>query len=93
MTTNKPKHDSELRAAIIAEMKRRRDEDSETCSRIGWPLFRPTYCTWWFKFKIPLETKVIRRELARMERDGVVSRSERSTSNNTQWILVEHEVR
>lgn len=75
MTTNKP-HDPELRAAIIAEMRRAKETGG--------------YCTWWFKFHIPFETKVVRQELERMEREGLVT-ADRSRSNNTLWRLVEHD--
>lgn len=73
MTTNKP-HDPELRAAIIAEMQRAKETEG--------------YCTWWFKFNINRTTTVTRKELERMERDGLVT-ADRSQSNNTKWRLVD----
>jgi len=90
MTASKP-HDPELRAAIIAEMRRKKEVDRAVWKTIGdltW--FERTwgYCTWWFKFEIPRETKEIRRELEKMERDGLVT-ADRSRSNNTLWKLVE----
>lgn len=92
MTTNKP-HDPELRAAIIAEINRAKAEGAERWKATGDPdlaWYEKTwgYCTWWFKFKIPLPTKVIRKELEKMERDGLVT-ADRSRSNNTLWKLVE----
>jgi len=75
-------HDPELRAAIIAEMKRERDK----CQEALWSTHE--YCTWWFKFAIPYETRAIRKELERMERDGLVA-ANRRLSNNTRWRLIE----
>lgn len=80
---------AELRGLIIAEMKRRRESDAE---KYTW-IYKNTgkaheYCTWWFKFKVPFTTKVIRAELERMERDGLVT-SDRSESNNTRWMLTD----
>lgn len=87
------KHDSALRDAIIAEMKRRKDADFEQYGRLYGEMANFGrvwgYCTWWFKFSINEETKVIRRELERMERDGIVFRTDRSTNNNTMWALIE----
>jgi hypothetical protein len=55
-------------------------------SRGGW------FCTWWYRFHIePFTTKQIRRELERMERDGLLE-SDHSQSNNTKWKLVEQPV-
>ena len=52
-------------------------------SRGGW------FCTWWFRFHIePFTTKQVRRELERMERDGLIE-SDHSQSNNTKWKLVQ----
>jgi hypothetical protein len=52
-------------------------------SRGGW------FCTWWFRFHIePFTTKQVRRELERMERDGLLE-SDHSQSNNTKWKLIE----
>lgn len=52
-------------------------------SRGGW------FCTWWFRFHIePFTTTQVRRELERMERDGLLE-SDHSQSNNTKWKLVE----
>lgn len=48
---------------------------------------RMSVCTWWFKFHIDEKnTGLIRRELNRLEKEGVV-KSDRSQSNNTQWWL------
>lgn len=44
-------------------------------------------CTWWFKFHIPHATKAIRRELEKMEREGLVT-SDRSQPGNTKWAMV-----
>jgi hypothetical protein len=48
------------------------------------------FCTWWFKFHVSgaRDTPEIRRELERMERDGLVE-SDRSQSNNTKWKLTQ----
>ena len=94
MTTNKP-HDPELRAAIIAEIGRGKAEGREQWAGYGedaliWHDKTFAYCTWWFKLKIPRATRVIRQELERMERDGLVT-ADRSQSNNTKWRLVEHD--
>lgn len=70
----------ELRAAILAEMQRQLNDEKASLPKMIW------YCTWWFKFAIPHETKVIRRELERMEQEGLVV-SDRSQSNNTRWRL------
>ena len=87
------KHDSVLREAIIAEMKRRKDADFEQYGRLYGEMANFGrvwgYCTWWFKFHIDEETRVIRRELERMERDGIVVRTNQSTNNNTMWALAE----
>ncbi|SFX16496.1 hypothetical protein SAMN03159390_00586 [Pseudomonas sp. NFACC49-2] len=50
---------------------------------------RDWFCTWWFKFHVSgaRDTPEIRRELERMERDGLVE-SDRSQRNNTKWRLV-----
>ncbi|WP_448649270.1 hypothetical protein [Pseudomonas corrugata] len=47
------------------------------------------FCTWWFKFHVSgaRDTPEIRRELERMERDGLVE-SDRSQRNNTKWRLI-----
>ena len=87
------KHDSALRDAIIAEMKRRKDADFEQYGRLYGEMANFGrvwgYCTWWFKFHIDEDTRVIRRELERMKRDGIVFRTDQSTNNNTQWALTE----
>lgn len=47
------------------------------------------FCTWWFRFDVmPHTTKEIRRELGRMEKEGLVI-SDRSQRNNTKWSLTE----
>ena len=94
MKTNKP-HDPTLRAAIIAEIGRRKAEERDMWAGRGeefltWHEKTFAYCTWWFKLHIPFATKVIRQELKRMERDGLVT-ADRSQSNNTKWRLVEHD--
>lgn len=83
--------DAVLRAAIIEEMKSRRAKSSSqfgTEDIAKWP-DRFSYCTWWFKSAIKRPTREIRRELDRMERDGVIRRGLESTSNNTHWVLLE----
>ncbi len=86
-TPNNP----QLRQAIIAEMKRRKADDiAQLPSLYAYLDNEHEYCTWWFKFKINEPTKLIRRELERMADEGLVVRSERSTSNNTRWILAEN---
>ena len=79
LRTRKP-HNPKLRAAIIAEMNR-----GEEAGEMPFG-----YCTKWFKFKLlAWTTPTIRKELERMERDGLVT-ADRSESNNTKWRLVEH---
>ena len=51
---------------------------------------RGEFCTWWFKLHIDSDTKAIRRELEKMEREGLVT-SDRSQSNNTRWRLAAEE--
>lgn len=78
--------ENELRNAILEYMKREKARHDQTF--LGRPCDMPT---WWFKFHIAdHDTKGIRRELERMERDGLVI-SDRSQSNNTKWILVDRE--
>lgn len=78
---------NQLRGLIINEMGKREalqeNHFKELYDRniFGW------YCTWWFKFNLNIETKIVRRELERMERDGLV-KSDRSQSNNTKWLLI-----
>lgn len=47
------------------------------------------FCTWWFKFHVSgaSGTPEIRRELERMEKEGLIE-SDRSQSNNTKWRLI-----
>jgi len=54
-------------------------------SALGW------FATWRFKFHINghSDSKAIRRELDKMEREGIV-RSDRRMSNNTLWQLVKN---
>lgn len=67
---------SVLREGIIECMK-----DPRWACR-GW------YPTWRFKFRlVQYDTKEIRRELDRMERDGLVA-SDKHQSNNTMWKLI-----
>lgn len=49
------------------------------------------FCTWWFKFHVSgaRDTKEIRRELERMERDGMVE-SDHYQINNTKWRLTKY---
>lgn len=72
---------SELRGFILDYMKRETAKHRE-----HWGDRPCTMPTWWFKFNMGYETKEIRRELERMERDGLVT-SDRSQSNNTKWLL------
>lgn len=44
--------------------------------------------TWRIARRLNVETKVVRRELKRMERDGIVDRAPYSTANNTIWRLL-----
>lgn len=90
----------ELRKAIIAEMKRKKRAaimNAEYCGA-GREIEKIwAYPTWWFKLApnflegVPpkTRTKVVRRELERMEREGIVARHKRSTSNNTLWVLTD----
>ena len=47
-------------------------------------------CTWWFKGYMNHGTPAVRRELEKMEREGLVA-SDRSQANNTKWELVQTE--
>ena len=49
------------------------------------------FCTWWFKFHVSgaSGTPEIRRELERMEREGLVE-SDRTQTNNTKWRLTKY---
>jgi hypothetical protein len=66
-----------LREKIIDYMQQREQ------STRGW------FCTWWFKFHVVgvSGTPEIRRELERMQRDGLVE-SDREQTNNTKWRLI-----
>lgn len=46
-----------------------------------------SYCTWWFRHKTGVTTCEVRRELRKMEKDGLVT-ADRSQRNNTKWSLV-----
>ncbi|MNJ37881.1 hypothetical protein D3C77_327170 [compost metagenome] len=63
-----------LREKVISYMQQREQNVG------GW------FCTWWFKFHVSgaSGTPEIRRELERMEKEGLVE-SDRSQSNNTKW--------
>lgn len=76
-----------LRDEIIAEMRRYMAAQDETFPEWATP-YKYEYCTWWFKFHIPHTNKEVRRELERMEREGIVT-SNRREKNNTRWNLVE----
>lgn len=66
-----------LRGKILDYMRRCRAQNA------NW------FCTWWFRFDlVPHSTREIRRELERMERDGLVV-SDHSQRNNTKWSLTE----
>ncbi|CAI8885449.1 DUF1738 domain-containing protein [Pseudomonas donghuensis] len=66
-----------LREKIITYMQQREQSVG------GW------FCTWWFKFHVSgaSGTPEIRRELERMEKEGLIE-SDRSQSNNTKWRLI-----
>ncbi|MFK0090971.1 hypothetical protein ACIQUS_27280 [Pseudomonas sp. NPDC090755] len=66
-----------LREKIIDYMQQREQ------SPRGW------FCTWWLKFHVSgaSGTPEIRRELERMEKNGLVE-SDRNQSNNTKWRLI-----
>ena len=71
----------DLRSDILAYMKRETDKyDSAYYGR------KCQMPTWWFKFHLSSDTKTIRRELERMEQEGLVE-SDHSQSNNTKWSL------
>ena len=65
-----------LRSAILEYMRRETGNYGRKCQ----------IPTWWFKFHVDGDTKTIRRELERMEHDGLVE-SDHSQSNNTKWSL------
>lgn len=79
-----------MRQSIIEEMQRQERECRQTFfqgthySR----QFYAMYCTWWFNKRAGIPTAVARRELLRMEKDGIVI-ADRSMRNNTRWMLVE----
>lgn len=75
-----------LRADILTYMKQKTAEH-QASKFAGRPV---ELCTWWFKFHIDSDTKTIRRELEKMEREGLVE-SDRSQSNNTKWRLAAEE--
>ena len=68
--------DYDIRAQIVDELRKK-------SAAYG-------YYTWRFKFAINCDTKTIRRELVRMERDGLVI-ADRSHSNSTRWWLTDGE--
>ncbi|MNR54740.1 hypothetical protein D3C85_1749750 [compost metagenome] len=75
-----------LREAIVSYMERKTAEHLASTSAC-----RPVeICTWWLKFHVDSDTKAIRRELEKMEREGLVT-SDRSQSNNTKWRLTAKE--
>lgn len=78
-----------LRNLIIQEIKRNQSESAIKYGNAFSADYVFQYCTWWFKFNLPFSTKVIRRELDRMEKEGLVI-SDKSQSNNTKWKLAEH---
>ncbi|WDG79201.1 hypothetical protein PUP68_11755 [Pseudomonas chlororaphis] len=65
-----------LREQIIQYMTEKKDDRTT-----GIP-------TWWFKFSVPGGTPKIRRELEKMEREGLAE-SDHRQSNNTLWKLIE----
>jgi hypothetical protein len=79
-----------LRKLIVEEMRRNQKESEARFGAAFGNGYIYPYCTWWFKFKIPEKTGVIRRELERMEKDGLVC-ADRSYSNNTRWTLTENQ--
>jgi len=79
-----------IRQSIIEEMQRQERE----CRQIFYPRthysrqFYAMYCTWWFSKRAGIPTDVARRELLRMERDGIVV-ADRGMRHNTRWMLVD----
>lgn len=75
-----------LRQEIIAEMRRYELQSRDISGRhIGFG----DYYTWWFRHYIPCcTTAQIRRELIKMEREGLVT-AFRDVINSTRWRLVE----
>lgn len=76
-----------IREEIISTMR----EFKEHQRRVFGEMYHPRYsahCTWWFKSRINYSTAEVRRELLRMEKDGIVT-ADRRQSNNTKWILIE----
>lgn len=71
-----------MRKLIISEMRGKETQDNN----MG--LTGHGYATWWFKFEMPFKTIEIRKELLKMEREGLV-KADRSQRNNTKWFLTE----
>lgn len=81
--------DTALRQAIVTEMKSHELKQRDRFVASGASrLWYGQYCTWWFRHHIPFTTKEVRRELFKMEREGLVT-ADRGQSNNTRWLLVE----
>lgn len=87
MIANK-KHDAWLRPVIIRELKRGGEEHERKYRAIGFSKRKPFYPTWWFNHETLLPTRIVRAELKRMERDGLVV-ADRRLSNNTLWALTD----
>ena len=65
---------SELRQAICSAFQK------YGYNRMGSP-------TWWFKFDIPYTTEQVRRELKKMEAEGLVVKEPSSRRGQAQWNL------
>lgn len=72
-----------IREDILAYMRKETAKHAK-----DWPGRECWLCTWWFKFHIEHKTPAVRRELERMEKEGLVT-SDRQQSNNTKWKLAE----
>lgn len=78
-----------LREEIIREMQRHEKRimrdlpNSFSFSRKN----AAEYCTWWFRQSINVLSEKARKELEKMEKEGIVT-ADRSQSNNTKWLLV-----
>jgi len=82
---------STLRAAIIEEMKRYEEAQTKIWNT-GKHFHRERYCvypTWWFKHKINCATNDARRELKKMEVEGLVT-ANREYLTNLRWLLVQN---
>jgi len=78
-------NNASLRKKIIAAMKAYEEEQEKAHSYYVREAYA-TYPTWWFKSSIDCTTVEARKELKRMEAEGLVT-ADRKQKNNTLWLL------